>query len=224
MQEYSLIFVEIVLGMFVSIFSFLFFITFAEDVLEKEKIFMDTAIAHAIYALRTPELTSVMQVLSFLGGEFLVPATIVVTIFLFWKGYRREAALFSFAIIMGNFLNIIIKYLLKVPRPTIDPLTVESFYSFPSGHAMNSFIFYASISYLVFHFTRRKKISVLIAFLSGVIVFLIGLSRVYLGVHYRSDVLAGFVAGFWWFVTVILIDKTVLFYQVFKKRKQKKLF
>jgi len=216
MQEYSLIFVEIIVGMFVSISSFIYFITFTEDVLAKQKLFTDTVISQSIYSLRTPELTSVMQFLSFLGGEFILFASVVITVALLLKGCKREAGLFSFAILFGFFLNNIIKYLLKVPRPTIDPLVIESFYSFPSGHAMSSFIFYGILAYLVFHFTRKKRISLIATLLSLTIIFLIGLSRVYLGVHYRSDVLAGFVAGFWWLVTVILVDKTVFFYQGFK--------
>lgn len=221
MEAYSLIFVEIISGMALSITSFLFFIAFAEDVLEKEKIFTDTVISQAIYAARTPELTSLMQFLSFLGGEFLIFASIFVGLLLFLKGHRRELALFVFAITVGLLLNNSIKFILKVPRPTIDPLTIESFYSFPSGHAMSSFIFYGMIAYLCFRLTRRKKLSLLVAIFSLALIFLIGLSRVYLGVHYRSDVLAGFVAGFWWLVTVIVIDKTVLFYRLFKETKHK---
>lgn len=221
MQAYSLIFVEIVIGAILSVFSFLFFVKVAKDVLEKDRVFIDLFISQVVYSFRTPELTEIMRFFSYIGGEFTLFASIVIIIWMVAKGYKRDALGFSFAIGMGYILNTVIKAILKVPRPAIDPLVIETFYSFPSGHSMNSFIFYASLSYLVFHFTRKRHLSISLAILAGVIIFFVGLSRIYLGVHYPTDVLAGFVAGFWWFVTVILIDKTLQFYHVFKEKRKR---
>lgn len=219
MQAYSLIFLEILVGGMLSILSFLFFVKMAKDVLAQERIFIDTFISHIIYSFRTPALTEVMHFFSFIGGEFVVFASIFVTIVLIVKGYWRDAAGFSFAIFMGYVLNTVIKFFLKVPRPTIDPLYIETFYSFPSGHSMNAFIFYASLSYLVFHFTRKKRLTMSVASISTLLIFCVGFSRVYLGVHYPTDVIAGYIAGFWWFVTVILLDKTLQFYHGLKRKR-----
>jgi membrane-associated phospholipid phosphatase len=221
MEASLLIFVEIIVGGAVSIASFLLFAEFAEEVLESDGLHLDTQISHAVYSIRTPWLTDVMQGLSFIGGEFLFYAALAITTLLFIKKYKREAIVFASAIIIGQFLNLLIKFLLKVPRPNIDPIALANFYSFPSGHAMSSFIFFASITYLVFHFTRKNRLSLLVACCSAVMVLLIGFSRVYLGVHYPSDIVAGYIAGFWWFITVIVLDKTIHFYRLFRNTRKK---
>lgn len=219
MQAYSLIFMEILIGGMLSVFSFIFFIKVAKDVLEREKVFIDHFISHVIYSFRTPELTEIMRFFSFIGGEFIIFASLMLVIWMLVKGYLRDAVVLSFAISMGYALNTFIKWLLKIPRPMIDPLDIATFYSFPSGHSMNSFIFYAMISFFVFRYTRKKALSISVAVFATGIIFLVGFSRIYLGVHYPTDVIAGFTAGFWWFVTVIVLDKTLQFYRIFKERK-----
>ena len=191
--------------------------------LAKEGSYFDTAISQFVYSFRTPVLTDVMHVISFLGSEFAIATTIAITIFLFSRHHKREATLFFTSVVIGYVLNFTIKFILKVPRPTLDPIYIAQYYSFPSGHAMNSFIFYASVSYLVYHFTRKKWPTIVAFGVSGILVSLVGLSRIYLGVHYPSDVIAGFIAGFWWFVTVILLDKTLHFYHISRAKKDKKL-
>lgn len=193
-----------------SIISFLLFVTFAREVLDTNGFYIDTAVSQFVYSYRTPLLTDSMHLISFLGGEFILVATCIISVVMFLKGYKKEALLFFFIVTLGSALNIFIKYLLQVPRPTIDPVYVEKFYSFPSGHAMNSFIFYATVSYFVFHLTGNKKWGAIITVISSVLIILIGFSRVYLGVHFPSDVLAGFLAGFCWVVTAIVFSIPIL--------------
>lgn len=218
------IFLEVICGIISGLASFILFIDIAEDVLKKEGIFIDTAIAQFVYSFRNPVLTTIMRFISFLGAEFIIFATVFITLFFLCNKHKREATLFFFMISMGFVLNTVIKYLLKIPRPDIDPLYIEKFYGFPSGHAMNSFIFYASLSYFMFHFTHNKKLSVALSCVSGILIILIGFSRIYLGVHYPSDVIAGFIVGFWWLVTTIVMDKTIIFYNLYRNRKKVKKF
>lgn len=215
----ALLLFEVVAGLVVSGLSFIFFIDIAKDVLEKEVLFIDTSISQFIYSFRTPVLTEIMQFISFLGGKFLILACTIMIGLLVWKKHKRETILFSFTVLAGLLLNNAIKVLLQVPRPNISPIDTSDSYSFPSGHAMNSFIFYALLSYFMFHFTRNKKLSILFSIAAMSLVFLIGLSRVYLGVHYPSDIIAGFTGGFWWFITAVLIDKTVIFYKMFREKR-----
>lgn len=113
--------------------------------------------------------------------------------------------------LMGvRLLNRILKDLFGRPRPTSEHLVHVGGFSFPSGHAMISIAFYGFITYLLFeHFkVKRQNISHNIQFvpilvLFGVLIFLIGLSRIYLGVHFPSDVIAGFVAGGIWLILSI---------------------
>lgn len=217
---FSAVLIQLIVGIVFSIGSLFLFIALAENVVTKELLTIDKTISHFIYGFRTPELTQVMLGITFLGGEFLMIASALCIAFLAWKKHTKEAFLFLFIVLSGFFLNHLTKALFQIPRPDIDPIYHESFYSFPSGHAMNSFIFYATLAYFIYHFTRKKGVSIFVGTCCFLLILLIGFSRVYLGVHYPSDVLAGFIAGFWWVVTAILIDKTRTFYKVFRQFKK----
>lgn len=212
-----IIFSEIVIGMILSFFSLVIFIDIASDILEKEVIALDVAISYALYSLRNPLLTDVMFAISFLGADFTLGAATLVLIILAWRHYKKEAFLFSSVLAMTLAINLFLKDLIQRPRPELAPLVdLTNSYSFPSGHAMNAFAFYSLLSYFAFHFTRKKKFTIVISFFALILILLVGVSRVYLGVHYPSDVIAGFIAGFWVFVTGVLIERTVAFFRLFK--------
>lgn len=218
-QVTVLLFTEMVFGIILSISSFLILTKLAKDVLEKDQFGFDTTLINFIFQFRNPFLTKTMFVLSQFGNDFILIFSFLVIIFLIRKKFKHEAKLFGFILVMGFFINTFLKILIGRPRPEIAPLVIETSYSFPSGHSMNSFVFYASCAYFIFRFTRNKRLALTISIVSIILILLIGLSRVYLGVHYPSDVLAGFVGGFWWFVTALVIEKTIIFFRLFKTLK-----
>jgi undecaprenyl-diphosphatase len=156
------------------------------------------------------------QITTLGSGISFVMMTLACVVFLI-RHHKKEAILFSIALSMGVILNTVLKHAIQRPRPELSPLISETMSSFPSGHAMNSFIFFGLLSFFSYHFFRSKKLTLVITALSIVSILLVGFSRVYLGVHYPTDVLAGYVAGFWWFITILLIDRTLIFYRSFKK-------
>lgn len=219
-----IIFLEIVAGIFVSVFSFLFFVKIRNDVFQNELMQFDTVIYQFFYSLRNPILTKIMIFVSFLGGDFIIYTSSAIIIFLILKKHRKESVLFTFILLMGFIINNILKLLIKRPRPELSPLLVENTYSFPSGHSMNSFVFFAAISYFIFHFTKNKKVASIVSIISIILIILIGVSRIYLGVHYPTDVVAGLIGGFWWFATVLLIRQTITFFKLFKESKKSQNF
>ena len=127
---------------------------------------------------------------------------VLVLIFLLQKVWKR--ALEIAVIGLGGYA---INYFMKIsfqryrpPHPLIERL--ENF-SFPSGHATSAFIFYGLVAYLVWKTNLKKAYKYIISFVLVFIAFLVGFSRVYLRVHYASDVLAGFCIGFAWLVLII---------------------
>lgn len=203
-------------GIVLVLASLLFFVDFGKEVMEKELISIDNSISFFIYSLRTPILTKIMFFISYFGSEATIAIALLAVIILSLRKHKKEAFLFMFIFVSGFILNTLLKYFLKIPRPNSSPLYNIDSYSFPSAHAMNSFIFYITLSYFFYHFTKNRKLSLIIFLFSIFLIFFIGLSRIYLGVHHPSDVFAGWIAGFWWFTTVLLVEKIIIFLRLFK--------
>src|SRR3990167_258112 len=99
-----------------------------------------TSKINKIRQLRNPFLTRIMFVLSFLGSQAILAGTALIVIFLTLKKHRKETYIFSVLLLMGALASFSLKYLFKVPRPIISALFNENSYSYPSGHALNSFL------------------------------------------------------------------------------------
>lgn len=209
--------IEVLLGLLFCVLSLAIFVWLSKEILEKDTTLLDHGISVLVYGLRTPFLTQVMLWVTAFGSQIMLILAALVAVIFALKKHPKEALLFCVAIGMGVVLNTAFKMMAQRPRPTLSPLVIEHSYSFPSGHAMNSFIFYALLSYFSYHFFRNKTVSIIVTVLCGLLILLIGFSRIYLGVHYFTDVLAGYIAGFWWFISILLVEHTLIFYRLFKK-------
>ena len=216
---------EVLVGSVISGFSFILLAKLSDTVLDKEKILFDTIITQFIYTFRSPLMTQIMFFITSLGSYFLIAGSVVILLFLLYKNHRKEAVLFSLIVLMGAIINSLLKIIIQRPRPTFLPLIIEKDYSFPSGHSMDSFVFFITVAYFAYHFTRNKKLSTIISIVCIILIILIGISRIYLGVHYPSDVLGGYIAGLLWFLTIIVLDRTFTLFRLFReygKAPQKK--
>lgn len=127
--------------------------------------------------------------------------------FLFWRT-KNLGMVFWFALqtILGAaLLNHYVKEIFQRQRPTIKHLVVQGGYSFPSGHSMGSLICYGGIAFLLIQLTRRSIWKRCILFFTAVLVLLIGISRIYVGVHFPSDVLGGYLLGGAWLFLMIAL-------------------
>lgn len=142
--------------------------------------------------IESPVLTNIVKAVSFLGSA---PAYIILLCVIFWAFDQKIGFRLGIILLFSASVNNSLKSFLQVPRPyTRDPsvgLAVESSSSTPSGHSQNSAAFWPTFSFL--HPKMKKLVSILIAVLIPV---LIGLTRIYLGVHYPTDVLFGWAIGF----------------------------
>lgn len=215
---------EIVLGLVLSIgMAMIFFKIYRELFLINIANF-DVLVSRYIYEIRDPFLTGMMKFITDFGADYLLINFLVLVSFFLWKKRKREALSFTIILATGLLLNLFLKEVIQRPRPMMSPLVAMSSYSFPSGHTMNSTIFYLTIAFYYYHLTRRKKGSLLIMIGALGMILLIGFSRVYLGVHYPSDVLAGYVVGTWWLVTILLINKSYSFVKHYLEEKKKLSF
>jgi len=218
------LFSEFVIGIFTILGSLFVFWKLAEDILEKETIFFDASIIHVVYAIRSPLMTTIMETITFFGSTTFLAIAIVITIGTLFRKHRKDAYLFFCIFIFGVLINILLKDFFRRPRPDFLPLIHESSYSFPSGHAMNSFVFYTCVSFFIFHKMKNKKLGFILIIASILLILLIGISRIYLGVHYPSDVIAGYFAGLMWFVLVLLFERTIRVVHLFGNREKEKKY
>lgn len=149
-----------------------------------------------IYSLRTPVLTQTMFAVSSISSTPTTGLLTVIVIAAFWlKNRRKTAVFFGAALLAGVIANNAIKYSVHRFRPDIAPLEDASFYSFPSGHSMNSLVFYGTLLYIAHRSIKNKYLLAAMDIAAIIFVSLVGFSRIYLGAHFPTDVVAGFVAG-----------------------------
>jgi undecaprenyl-diphosphatase len=152
-----------------------------------------------------PENNDIMLFFTFLGThKFLIPANLVlIAYFLFiqkhkWYAIKIPAiALSSLALMFG------LKHLFHRPRPSVPLIFKAEGLSFPSGHALFSVTFYGLLVYIIFKSDLHQSLKWMLITLLLLLMPVIGFSRVYLRVHYASDVIAGFCVGFMWLVIAI---------------------
>lgn len=144
-------------------------------------------------------LTDIMILISFFGsGEFLAAFALIMLITFFRnEKYSFYASMIFINLLLSSLINTGIKYLIHRNRPNILRLIDISGFSFPSGHSMVSISFYGFLIYLCCK-NYKTKWKFLITSLLAILIILIGISRIYLGVHYASDVIGGFSLGIAW--------------------------
>jgi undecaprenyl-diphosphatase len=156
-----------------------------------------------------PALLESARDLTALGGATaLVLLTVFTSTYLLLDG-RKRMALFVYGSVGGGLiLSSILKALFHRSRPDIVPYAADVFTtSFPSGHSMLSAVTYLTLGALLARSQRRKRIKAYFLFIAGLLSFLIGLSRIYLGVHWPTDVLAGWTAGASWAIVCWLVAR-----------------
>lgn len=210
---------SLVLGMAAAVATLVFFGWLADEVLEGETRHFDDVTRAAVHTLASPALTTAMRAVSFLGSTlFLTAATILVVVWFVLRKWGREAGLLATTMIGASFLNTTLKLAFRRPRPIpFFDLTPPETYSFPSGHSLASCCFFAGLAAILSGRIKSRRTRVFIWIVGVVMFLLIGLSRIYLGVHYTTDVIAGFAAALVWILTVRFVEL-----QLGRRRRRRK--
>ncbi|KHF37925.1 hypothetical protein LQ50_24445 [Halalkalibacter okhensis] len=174
-------------------------------VMTEQTLQIDHRIITFIKNIEHPQVTKGMKALSFIGNTWPVVFISIILLFVIYKIYRKrdEVLLFIIVSLGSTGINQVLKYAFKRERPLLDPLIHESGYSYPSGHSMAALSLYGIITFLFWrHIQSSIGRNVLIIF-SIIMILSIGLSRIYLRVHFPSDVLGAYLlSGFWLFLTI----------------------
>jgi membrane-associated phospholipid phosphatase len=206
----ELVSLSLLLGLAVAIGSLVFFGWLADEVLEGETRHFDDVTRAAVHTLASPALTSAMRGISFLGSMlFLTAATILIIVWFALRRWGREAKLFAITMIGASALNMTLKIAFKRPRPIpFFNLTPPETYSFPSGHSLASCCFFAGLAAILSGRIKSRRTRTIIWIVASIMFLLIGLSRIYLGVHYTTDVIAGFAAALIWILVIRFVELT----------------
>jgi undecaprenyl-diphosphatase len=187
--------------LFLFLFSWL-----AHEVFEGATVRFDSAIRGWVHQFASPNLTRTMFAVSWMGARGLLLFFLISIItFLFFRW--RRAALWLFLSVAGaDVLILTLKYGFHRPRPAAFFGVEPSSYSFPSGHSLASFCFYLVLAGLLSSRVRSSALQTVMWIFASLLVAAIGLSRIYLGVHYPSDVIGGYLAAALWVTTLLAAD------------------
>ncbi len=160
--------------------------------------YLDFQVRHFVMGQVRPDLTAWAIRITEVGSVPGTTALVVLTsVFLWRKGKRWAVARLIFSITGGTLVFTGLKLLFHRPRP-VDMLVPATGYSFPSGHAFMATVFYGLLIYLVWTESQSRAVRAVATTLGALMIALIGMSRIYLGVHWMTDVMGGFLAGFVW--------------------------
>jgi len=192
----------------------LLFAWLARQVMEGGTRTLDFAARDFIQRIASPPLTNAMRGFTFLGEWLSITELTAFAMVLFYRNGRKRSALLIGITTAGGFLlETTLKLIFQRPRPSpFFDTRLPSSYSFPSGHAVLACCFFGSMAALVTAREPRRGVRIAVWAAAALIAALIGCSRVYLGVHYASDVIAGFAAAVVWVFTVAT---------VYRRRRQK---
>lgn len=182
----------------------------------------DKSVTTFLYQYRGESMTNFVIFITNLGDPVAYAVIIIAVAIWFLLDKRSIRWLIQSVIILGStsLLNVFIKHYISRPRPDMAMRLVEaSSYSYPSGHSMCALAFYGFLIYLAYIKVKHTWAKLTAFILFPLLILGIGASRVYLGVHYPSDVLAGFAAGLFWLIFIIMAVNIFRFYR--KKKKQK---
>jgi membrane-associated phospholipid phosphatase len=175
---------------------------------------LDSRVVHWFADRRSPVMDFVMMEVTTLGNGLVLTMIVgIVSLFLWLTNHRWSVYILIVGVMGGQVINNILKGMFGRPRPdTIEPVADVLTLSFPSGHAMSAIIAYGGVAYLVGRLEPTARLRRATWVTAAAMVMAIGISRIYLGVHYPSDVLAGFIAGAAWLVFVAASVKAVWFF------------
>lgn len=197
---------RILLGLAGAIVLLWLFGLLADEIFENEFTSLDNGFERWVHSFANPVLDAVFGFFTTLGS---IVGVLVLTVIIFgvlvWRKHLHSAWLVGLAVAGGVVLNQALKFFFHRPRPELWPVTAPrpTTFSFPSGHATVSFCLCGVLIWLGWRFIRPAVWRIVWTILLSFFILMVGLSRIYFGVHYPTDVLGGYISGAFWLVTFL---------------------
>lgn len=207
--------VQLLWAFIISVGSLIGFSMMALAISTQNIMTFDQTIISFVQGLETQGITSVMKFFTFIGDTQAVIVISLLFLLFLYKVLKNRSELILFIVVVSGtpILNGLLKNFFQRARPELNRLIEIGGYSFPSGHAMNALTVYGIISFLLWRHIPTQIGRTMLIVISSVFILMIGLSRIYLGVHYPSDIIAGYFAGGFWLSSVIW------FFQRYKEKR-----
>ncbi|MGN0658257.1 MAG: phosphatase PAP2 family protein [Emergencia sp.] len=169
----------------------------------------DDCVRHWIYARRTPLLNGFFTAVTYLGNWQTI--TLLAVVLLAVPGSRKKIGLpFAVTSIASTLLYKLVKSAFQRPRPELAVRLIEQGgWSFPSGHSMNCIVCYGMLIYLIRRYCPNRRLADFLTAALSLLIFLIGFSRIYVGVHFPTDVLAGWSLGLSFLTAAVIIFEKI---------------
>ncbi len=192
---------HLVIGVVVFAAMTLLLAAIADEVLKGEPLtLIDAKLSSWLEANRTSSLVTFFKLVTLLGSTFVATLlSCLVGIYLLIRGQRYWFTTFVLSVVGGVVLNRFLKSVFQRTRPQFDdPIMTFTGYSFPSGHTITATVLYGCLAALIVAHTRNQSLRIAITGAAGIFIALVGFSRIYLGAHFLSDVLAAMAEGLAW--------------------------
>ncbi len=221
-NEHLPYYVTILIAAVFFVFALNAFVEITDELAENELGEIDQLVTDFVISFRNNFLTSVLTFMTHMGDRYAyLVIGIGVGLYFFlrhknWTFIAQTAAVMA----LSTLSNVVLKNVINRQRPVIDHLVSVDTLSYPSGHSMSAMAFYGFLIYLTFHLDVRKRARTAMVVVLVATIFLVGLSRIYLGVHFPSDVAAGYMGGLIWVTFCVVFFNVVRLYR-HERREQK---
>jgi len=204
---------EFFVALGILLFAIALFTFIANEVVFENDGRFDFKVFHFIETYQSPAITRIAKFVTWFGtGFFLIPAYLVIIVFLSKRKQFREAVMVAIVATLSLLSGWLLKDIFHRPRPIAPLVSGAGGYSFPSGHSLGGFTFSGVLIYLLLHSSKPGYVKWILSIFLILFAFLIALSRIYLRVHFASDVLGSLL------VTIVWLTLTFIFLNTIEKR------
>ncbi|WP_241657760.1 phosphatase PAP2 family protein [Anaerobacillus alkaliphilus] len=164
----------------------------------------DELLLKKVKAMEAPFVTTIMKGFGFIGATLPVIVISIILLIILYRLHKNRSEVYLFIIVLlgSTAFNVLVKTLIKRKRPISD-LIIESGYSYPSGHTVGAVSLYGIITFLFWRKLETTQGRVSLIFFSVIMIMIMGFSRIYLGVHYPTDILGAYLlSGIWLYLTI----------------------
>jgi membrane-associated phospholipid phosphatase len=187
------------------------FVELTDELAENELGPYDQAVTAWVLSFRRETLTAFFQFMTNMGDTIAYAVISVAIGAYFYIRHRswRFIAQTLLVLLLSTLCNVVLKRVINRARPTLEHLVSVNTESYPSGHSMSAMAFYGFLIYLCFQMNMHRVARTLLVTVLGCLILAIGISRIYLGVHFPSDVAAGYIGGFIWITFCVIIFNVI---------------